>query len=1110
MTSGEVNLMKKFLFPFAILILLITWMPTSAEAAAPTVTITIPAGPHKDAFNATITFSEAVTGFIQSDITLNPLASVTGFTGSGSTYTATITPIPGQQGSLTIEVAANVAQNASSEGNQAGSATVEVDAQRPRCTIETSTDPIQPRGSFIWKVIFPEPGITGFTAEDVTLTNGASVTKIELLNLPGFESVSVYKIFIKPKVTGDVTISVAANVATDAAGNSNTAADSRTVFVDLPHQIMVMEPDEDGPHNEAFEVMVMFTESVGAFVANDITLTPSTMATVTDVTGSAPTYTVEITPADNQDGELSIQIEANAVQDNASTPMNYPASNTITVDIDTERPEVSEITGPSGAQNGNFDVTITFDGPVHSFDASDLSVSGGASAPSRWSSGDDGDTSYTGTIDISDVSAGNSTDVTISVGSNVAEDAAGNGSVASASSVDLTVTVDNQKPTPTIGAVSGTKSDDFTISITFDESVTDFTKSDISLAKQSGTAGGTVSSVTGSGTTYSATITPSGEGTLRISIPAGGADDDAGNTSRASANVDVTVDTEGPTPTITATSPQNGAFNATIDFGETVTGFVKADVTVGGTATHTVGALSGGTNGSYTLRITPTTSGTITIDVAANVATDDGGNSNLAATQATVDVDTDAPTPTITVPTTPQNGAFDVMIDFGESVTGFTATDLITSGLPGSKVLKSGTNGSRHYTVTVTPAGIPRTVEVILYVSAGRVTDAAGNNNLRSELVTLKVDTVRPTVSISDVPSVDQKDAFDLTITFSEDVEGFATDDLTVTGEATATAVAAVGTSKQEYTATITPNAGKEGNVKVKVNADAATDTAGNANTASSATGNIRIDTIAPTPTITAPTTPQNGVFNVTIDFGETVTGFVKADVTVGGTATHTVGALSGGTNGSYTLRITPTTSGTITIDVAANVATDSAGNSNLAATRASVTTDTVAPTPTITGPTTPQNGPFDVTVDFDEDVTGFEPGELLVIGTTDSSNWKSGANGPRRYTRTITPAAGIAVSTGVVHAGAATDAAGNGNVRSNIISFSIDTVRPTVSISDVPSGDQKDPFDLTITFSEDVEGFATGDLTVTGEATATAVAAVGTSKKEYTATITPNAAKER
>ena len=83
----------------------------------------------------------------------------------------------------------------------------------------------------------------------------------------------------------------------------------------------------------------------------------------------------------------------------------------------------------------------------------------GAGVPSSWSSGNNGSSTYTGTINTSGVSSSmNDNTVTISVMSNRAEDAAGNGNSASSSSVDKTVTVDKKKPTPTIAAVSGTKS----------------------------------------------------------------------------------------------------------------------------------------------------------------------------------------------------------------------------------------------------------------------------------------------------------------------------------------------------------------------------------------------------------------------------------------------------------------------------------------------------------------------------------------------------------------------------------------------------------------------------------------------------------------------------
>ena len=60
--------------------------------------------------------------------------------------------------------------------------------------------------------------------------------------------------------------------------------------------------------------MIMFTESVDSFTDSDITLSPSGLATVT-VSGSAPTYTATITPADGETGDLDIKVANAAVQD---------------------------------------------------------------------------------------------------------------------------------------------------------------------------------------------------------------------------------------------------------------------------------------------------------------------------------------------------------------------------------------------------------------------------------------------------------------------------------------------------------------------------------------------------------------------------------------------------------------------------------------------------------------------------------------------------------------------------------------------------------------------------------------------------------------------------
>lgn len=64
----------------------------------------------------TVTFSESVTGFLASEVTLTN-GTLSGFAGSGTTYTFNVTPLA--SGLVTVNVAANVAQDAVTNGNTA-------------------------------------------------------------------------------------------------------------------------------------------------------------------------------------------------------------------------------------------------------------------------------------------------------------------------------------------------------------------------------------------------------------------------------------------------------------------------------------------------------------------------------------------------------------------------------------------------------------------------------------------------------------------------------------------------------------------------------------------------------------------------------------------------------------------------------------------------------------------------------------------------------------------------------------------------------------------------------------------------------------------------------
>ena len=504
----------------------------------------------------------------------------------------------------------------------------------------------------------------------------------------------------------------------------------------------------------------------------------------------------------------------------------------------------------------------------------------------------------------------------------------------------------------------------------------------------------------------------------------------------------------------------------------------------------------------YTITLTPTTAagstGTVTIDVARNAAQDSGNNPNEAASQVTVNIDKDAPTLTITAPTMDQNGMFDVTFTFDQDVSDFTPSDVTVTNANKANNWKSET--ATTYVLTLTPtATVGQENTVTIDVAVGGAMDTANNGNEAASQASVSVDKKTPTVTISNVPSDAQNKAFTLTITFDEDVTDFMTDDLRIQpqGRAMATQVTGSGTT---YTATITPNANQESNVTVRVKANAATDEAGNRSQISDPTSAIPIDTMAPTATISGlPSGEQNAAFMLTITFNENVTGFAAGDLRVTGQATATV---SGGPI-VYTATITPNANkeGNVTVRVNADTVTDAAGNNNTAsATTSAIHIDTVHPTATINGlPAGEENDAFNLTITFNENVTGFATGDLTVTGEATAT---AVSGGPKVYTATIMPNANQEGNVTVrVNMNTVTDEAGNSNPASAATSnIHIDTIVPTVSISGVPSGEQNAAFMLTITFSENVTGFATEDLTVTDQATATAVS-VG--PKVYTATIT-------
>ena len=1090
----------------------------------PVVTLSGPTDAQNGPFDVTITFSYSVTGFVQGDVTVGN-GSVTAFSGAGATYTATITP--SASGTVTVDVPANVATDAAGRGNRAASQySVTADLDAPTVRITRPTDG---RNSVFDVTITFSESVTGFEKRDVTVGNG-SVTAFS-------GSGASYTATITPTATGIVTVDVPANVATDAAGNDNEAASQFSALADLTRPTVTITGPTDA-QNGPFEVTITFSENVTGFEQSDLTVGNGTVTTFpgadgelsdpfssnlrgslggTPISSWGATYTATITPSAT--GTVTVDVAANVAEDyneNGNT-----AASQFSVQADLNAPTVS-ITGPTNTQNGPFDATITFSESVTGFEQGDVTVGNGTITAFSGSGA-----SYTATI----TPAGSGT-VTVDVPANVANDAAGNRNrAASLFSVTARITtpktLDSGNPTVSITGSTNTQKGPFDVIITFSETVTGFEQGDVTVGN------GSVTAFSGSGARYTATITPAGNGTVTVDVPANVATTAAGHGNSASSRFSVQADLDAPTVTITGpTAPQTGPFDVTITFSEAVTGFGLNDIATGN---GIVTAFSGsGARYTATIRPTATTAAgkrtvpanvatkptvtmyvpanvattaasqpAVTMYVPANVATDMAGNGNLPANQFAVQTSNGLQTPgnrgtnnpladeeieevypptvVITGPTNTQTGPFDVTITFSENVTGFEQNEVAVIR-NGTATALSGTGATYRATITPQANGI-----VMVDVPPAVATNSEGIGNDPAEnFFTVLAVLKRPTVVITG-PTDTQTGPFDVEITSSEILKGFELNDIIV-GNGTVTAFSSAGTS---HTATIAPAA--SGTVTVDVPANVAKGFADTGNEAARQFS-VQADIDAPTVVITGPTDTQTGPFDVTITFSENVTGFEQRDVTIGnGTAT----AFSG-EEATYTATITPAASGTVTVDIPANAANDDAGRGNRAASQFSVQVqkDIDAPMVVITGPTNAQNSAFDVTITFSETVTGFEQRDVTIGNGTVTTF--SGAEAT--YTATITPTATGTVTVDIP-ANVANDAAGNDNEAASQFTVLADIDAPTVVITG-PTDTQTGPFDVTITFSEDVTGFDQRDVTV-GNGTATAFSG---EEATYTATITPAA----
>jgi hypothetical protein len=361
-------------------------------------------------------------------------------------------------------------------------------------------------------------------------------------------------------------------------------------------------------------------------------------------------------------------------------------------------------------------------------------------------------------------------------------------------------------------------------------------------------------------------------------------------------------------------------------------------------------------------------------------------------------------------------------------------------------------------------------------------------------------------------PTADPAITFD--VAFAAPVTEFDGSDIDFTGSTVGgNLVAKVAGAGADYTVTVTGMTG-EGTVVASIPAGAAVGPSGPTLASTSTDNAVTFDGVAPTVTVEQaagqadPTTL--GSIAYTVHFSEDVTGFDGADVSFAGSTVS--GTLVAGVTGSgtdYTVTVTGMTGqGTVVAGVPAGAAADAAGNDNSASAGGdnTVTFDNQSPSVTINqavgqaDPTNVASITFDVV--FDEPVTGFDPADVSLAGSTAGGTLSAAVRGSGdTYAVTVTGMTTRGLVVASIPAGGATDLAGNASRASTGTDNAVEFLNTgTVGFPRAVYATTEDAETVTVTVTR--QGQADGAVSVTlvtGDGTAHSGGPAATGQDDYT-----------
>ena len=1001
----------------------------------------------------TITFSEAISGFDNSDLSVaNGTLSAVSSSDGGFTWTATFTPALGVTDTSNVITLNNTGVSDAAGNTGTGttnSNNYQVDTNVPTATIVIADTTLSIGETSLVTVTF-NSAVSGFDNSDLTVSNGTLSTM----------SSTDGGVTWTATFTPSASISDTSNVITldntgliNASGNAGVGTtDSNNYAVDTVRPTAtIVVADTAIAAGETSLVTITFNEAVTAFTSADLTVANGVISGLSSSDGGI-TWTATFTPtAGINDSSNIIALNSGGIVDLAGN-FNIGTTDSNNYAIDTVRPTATIVMADTSLSVGETSlVTITFSEAVSGFTNADLSVANGTlSAVSSSDGGLTWTATFTPTLGVRDTSN------LIVLDNTGVSDAAGNTGTGTTNSANYMI--DTQVPTATIVVADTSLSIGETslVTITFNEAVSGFDNSDLTISN------GTLSSVSSSdgGVTWTATFTPSASiadtsnlitldntGVVNVSGNAGVGTTDSNN---------YAIDTVRPTATIVVADTAIAAGETslvTITFNEAVTGFTDADLTV---ANGTLSGLSSSDGGiTWTATFTPTAGITDTsnvITLANGGVTDLAGNAGSGTTDSNnYSVDSQRPTATIVLSDSvlkPGETA-QVTITFSEAVTGFSNADLSVAN--GTLSAVSSSDGGLTWTATFTPTqGVTDASNLITLDNTG-VSDAAGNTGAgTTDSANYAVETQVPTATIVVADNALKVGETSLvTITFSEAVSGFDNADLSVSNGTLSNVSSSDGGIT--WTATFAPSANiTDTSNLISLDTSGVVNASGNSGVGVVNSNNYAIDTVRPGATITVGDTTL-GIgqsTTVTISFSEAVSGFDLSDLSVANGVLSNLASSDGGL--TWTATLTPTAGvndATNLILLDASTVQDLAGNAGVGiAISSNYALDATRPTATIVvaDPNLTVGETTQVTFTFSEAVTDFDLSDLSV--TNGELTNLTTSDGGKTWTATFTPTVNLTDPSNFIALDTSNVSDLSGNAGASVAvsnNYAIDTVVP-------------------------------------------------------------------